>query len=79
MKAVISEDGGITIPEALRRELGWRPGTTVEFRTQDGKLIASPTGGDDHDAFEKWRGSVKLPDGMTVDQYLEMTRGADRR
>lgn len=78
MKAVVTEDGQIAIPEALQRELGWRPGMAIEFSAQDGKLIVSPTGGH-QDAFEKWRGSVKLPDGMTVDQYLEMTRGVDRR
>jgi antitoxin PrlF len=40
MKAKIAERGQVTIPKALRERLGLKPGTTLEFRDEQGRLIA---------------------------------------
>jgi len=39
MKSVISSRGQITIPVAVQRALGWRPGTQVEFELQPGAAL----------------------------------------
>ncbi len=46
MKAVVAERGQVTIPKALRERLGITPKTTLDFREENGRLIAekvSPT------------------------------------
>lgn len=72
MKAILSEKGQVTIPKSLRDELGLKPGTVLEFRSSEGKLIASKLVA--LDQFEKWRGRGKLPLGKTVDDYLNRAR-----
>jgi AbrB family looped-hinge helix DNA binding protein len=73
MKAIVSEKGQVTIPKVCRDRLGLRPGTVLDFETQDGQLVAvkSPA----TDAFSKWRGRGKLPGKLTVDEYLNKARG----
>jgi len=41
MKATISEKGQVTIPKRLRERLGLRPGTQLEFREEQGRLVAT--------------------------------------
>jgi AbrB family looped-hinge helix DNA binding protein len=56
MKAVVAERGQVTIPKRLRERLGFRPGTVLEFRKEDDKLIAEKaemTG-----ALDRWYGSL---------------------
>lgn len=40
MRATVSQRGSVTIPKALRTELGIRPGSVLEFEAEDGHLIA---------------------------------------
>jgi AbrB family looped-hinge helix DNA binding protein len=40
MKAIVSEKGQVTIPKRLRDRLGIKPGQTLEFEAQRGKLVA---------------------------------------
>ena len=40
MKAVVAERGQVTIPLPLRRRLGIRPRTVLEFSEEGGKLQA---------------------------------------
>lgn len=40
MKAKVAERGQVTIPKALRKKLGIRPGTVLEFSEEDGRLVA---------------------------------------
>jgi antitoxin PrlF len=40
MKARVAERGQVTIPKALRERLGVRPGTTLEFSEEGGRLVA---------------------------------------
>ena len=40
MKTRVSERGQITIPKAVRKRLGIRPGQVLEVREQDGAVVA---------------------------------------
>jgi len=40
MKAVVAERGQVTIPKALRQQLGIRPGTVLDFEIESGHLVA---------------------------------------
>ena len=40
MKAVVAERGQVTIPKALRQRLGIRPRTVLDFREENGRLVA---------------------------------------
>lgn len=40
MKAKVAERGQVTIPKALRKVLGIKPGTVLEFKIKNGNLIA---------------------------------------
>jgi antitoxin PrlF len=40
MKSRVAERGQVTIPKALRDQLGVVPGTTLEFSEDHGRLIA---------------------------------------
>ncbi|MBN2576427.1 MAG: AbrB/MazE/SpoVT family DNA-binding domain-containing protein [Deltaproteobacteria bacterium] len=73
MKSAVSEKGQVTIPKAVRDCLGLRPGTLLEFRAENGRLIGAKSVSED--VFRKWRGRGRLPAGMTVDAYLALARG----
>jgi antitoxin PrlF len=47
MKARIAERGQVTIPKQLRKMLGLKPGTVLEFGEERGRLIAVKSGGTD--------------------------------
>jgi AbrB family looped-hinge helix DNA binding protein len=40
MKAKVAERGQVTIPKKLRKRLGIRPGTVLEFHEEEGRLVA---------------------------------------
>jgi AbrB family looped-hinge helix DNA binding protein len=40
MKAKVAERGQVTIPKRLRDRLGVKPGTTLEFSEEHGRLVA---------------------------------------
>ena len=40
MNAVVAERGQVTIPKALRDRLGITPGTILDFREEEGELVA---------------------------------------
>jgi antitoxin PrlF len=39
-RAVVSEDGRVTIPKPARERLGLRPGQVLEFEAERGRLVA---------------------------------------
>lgn len=73
MKTTVSEKGQVTIPKALRESLGIRPGDAIEFSEKDGCLIGTRIL--DLSVFDKFRGIIKLPDGLTVDDIIDEMRG----
>ena len=75
MKTRISEKGQITIPKAVRQALGLRPGTVIELRAHAGEFIGKKVGVED--VCSRWRGQCAVPQGLSVDDYLERSRGGD--
>ena len=75
LKTVVSEDGRVTIPKAIRRRLGIVPWTVLAFTEEDGRLVAVK---EQQDAFSRWRGKGQLPNGMSVDEYLGIVRGIEQ-
>ena len=69
---MVSEKGQVTIPKACRDRLGLQTGSVLDFEARDGKLVAVKQ--QPEDVFRKWRGKVKLPGGLSVDQYLDTIR-----
>ena len=47
MNAVVAERGQVTIPKPLRDKLGIGPKTVLDFREEDGKLVAEKLVEDD--------------------------------
>jgi len=72
MKAIVSEKGQVTIPKPCRDRLGLHNGSVLNFEARDGKLIAVKK--EPEDVFRKWRGKARLPNGLSVDQYLDAIR-----
>ena len=40
MKSTVSEKGQVTIPKRLRERLGIRPGQSLEWQAEEGRLVA---------------------------------------
>ncbi|MDD2710900.1 MAG: AbrB/MazE/SpoVT family DNA-binding domain-containing protein [Verrucomicrobiae bacterium] len=72
MTTVLSEKGQITIPKALRDQLGLKAGSILDFETIDGKLVATKKM--PGDVFDKWCGRGRLPACKATDDYLELIR-----
>ncbi len=75
MKTIVSEKGQVTIPKAIRDQLGFRKGTVLDMQTAGGKLmvVKRPEGS----PFQRWRGRGVLPEAESVDDYLTRIRDAD--
>ena len=74
MKAIVSEKGQVTIPKELRDRLGIHSGQTLDFKAENGKLVAvkkMPA-----DAFEELFGILKS--NKSTDELIrEMRSEAD--
>ncbi len=76
MNAVVSEKGQVTIPKPLRDRLGLEPGQVLDFREEDGRLVAVKLPREDPVA--SVFGIVEL--GCRTDEIMEELRGpADSR
>lgn len=75
MKTIVSEKGQVTIPKAIRDQLGFRRGTVLDMEMAGGKLVVEkrPEGS----PFQRWRGQGVLPEAKSVDDYLNRIRNAD--
>lgn len=71
MKATVSEKGQVTIPKALRRKLGIRPGAVLEFEAEDGRLIGRKAAA--ASALDEVYGTLRMDE--SVDQFIERIRG----
>ena len=72
MKATVSQNGQVTIPKAIRDNLGLRPGTILDFSAVEGKLIGVKK--DQEDRIGRWLGKGALPGRLSVDDYLHRVR-----
>ena len=73
MQAKLSSKGQVTVPKACRDKLGLKTGTVLDFEAVDGARVVKKV--QTEDAFHKWRGRGKLPEGISVDEYLAIVRG----
>ncbi len=73
MKSTVSEKGQVTIPKALRDQLGIRPGQVLDFDEDGGRLIARKV--TDADPVDSLYGILDLPEG--TDRFLATLRDAD--
>lgn len=72
MKSTISTKGQITIPAAIRSELGLTPGTRIEFELRDGGALIRKGGSGDHPV-DRIFGVLQLSE--SVDDTIESMRG----
>jgi len=73
MKTKVAERGQVTIPKELRKRLGIRAGTVLEFSVRGSTLIANKI--EEHDAVEKVYGC--LGKSIDTDKILRELRGED--
>ena len=71
MKAKVAERGQVTIPKILRERLGIRPGTVLEFKEDQGKLVAVKAKA--MDTIDQFYG--KLGSGRRTDDVMRELRG----
>lgn len=71
MNAKVSEKGQVTIPKPLRDRLGIRPGETLDFEEEGGRLIARKSGS--RDPVDALYGTLDLP--ARSDELLDELRG----
>jgi AbrB family looped-hinge helix DNA binding protein len=70
-RATVSERGQVVIPKPIRDRLGIRPGETLEFAEEAGRLVARKVA--DRDPVAKVWGVLRLPRG--VDDAIRELRG----
>jgi AbrB family looped-hinge helix DNA binding protein len=72
----ITSKGQVTIPLPIRREFGLKPGTDVEFVTEESKVILRPKG-KRQDPVEDWlREATGVARGKTTTaKIMKITRG----
>ncbi|MBI1820641.1 MAG: AbrB/MazE/SpoVT family DNA-binding domain-containing protein [Nitrospirae bacterium] len=71
MKARVDDRGQVTIPKELRKKLGIKPGTVLDFNEQNGKLVAIKMVS--VDPVEKVYGCLKTK--VSTDAWIERLKG----
>jgi AbrB family looped-hinge helix DNA binding protein len=71
MKAVVADRGQVTIPKALRERLGIAPRTVLDFREENGRLVAEKAA--QTDPVGQVLGCLKLD--RSTDEILAEMRG----
>lgn len=79
----VTSKGQVTVPKAVRDQTGIGPGSDVEFKIEEGKVILfkRPEGETEaqrrrreiRDYLDRVRGT--LDPGMSADEYIELLRG----
>lgn len=73
MKAIVADRGQVTIPKAIRERLGITPRTVLDFREENGRLVAEKAS--QTDPVTQVLGCLELD--VTTDEILaEMRDGA---
>lgn len=76
MKATLTSKGQITIPTAIRRRLGLKPGQVLEFDEEAPYLLAVPAF--DEQAMRALVGCTRGRLTKTSEEWLDETRGPRR-
>lgn len=72
MRSTLSSKGQVTIPAAVREQLGLLAGTPVEFEVRGDVAVLRKGGSGDHPIDRGW-GHLKL--GKSVDRLIDDLRG----
>lgn len=72
MEATMAERGQITLPKAVRDQLGLTKGMKLKVEIDGGRIILRK---DVSDALSRLRGLIKLPPGMSTDDVMRELRG----
>ncbi|MCF6285684.1 MAG: AbrB/MazE/SpoVT family DNA-binding domain-containing protein [Candidatus Hydrogenedentes bacterium] len=75
MEAIVADSGQVIIPEKLRNKLGIMPQTILDFREENGTLVATKVEQDD--PVSRVTGCIKLD--MPTDEFLNLLRGGTRK
>ena len=77
MSTTVTSKGQVTIPKAVRDQLGLKPGTKVEFRAGVGGEIVLKRADEKRppSRFAKFRGHAGP--GMSTDEIMALLRGED--
>jgi antitoxin PrlF len=70
-RSVVSEKGQVTIPKKIRDRLGIRPGESVEFREEHGRLIVEKAAS--RDVVDELYGIVASK--QSTDEFIGELRG----
>lgn len=71
MKCALGERGQVTIPKAVRRELGLQPGMQLDVTVENGVVMLRRPSIDA--ALEVWESSIEIPGGRT-DEFISTLR-----
>ena len=78
MKAKVSTKGWVVIPAALRKRHGLKPGSLVEFRDQDGRIVIIPRVKDVIETlYGKFASETSLTKALLEDRAKELEREED--
>lgn len=75
MNAILSEKGQVTIPKKIRDELGFVPGSLLNFVEEEGRLVVKKVLKEN--PISAWKGKGRLPVGHSVNEYLNTIRGGE--
>ena len=78
MKAKVSTKGWVVIPAALRKRHGLKPGSLVEFRDLDGRIVIIPRVKDPIETlYGKFAAETSLTKALLEDRAKELEREED--
>lgn len=70
----LTSKGQVTIPKRIREHLGVKPGSEIEFGTNnEGEIVVKSKEKRPESKFQGLRGSLDL--GMTTDEFMRFVRG----
>lgn len=75
MDTAVTQKGQVTIPKAVRDEMGLKPGARVQIELdgQGGaRIVHAPA---PVSRFARFRGIAKSADGLTTDEIMRLMRG----
>ncbi len=79
MGNTLTVKGQVTIPKRVRDAMGLKPGDEVDFVVDArGEILlrrAGPPHPSDPDRFDRARGTLPIPLGCSVDEYMRLIRG----
>ena len=73
----VTSKGQVTIPQAVRAQLGIEPGDEVMFSVRDDEAVMRPALGAGRRLVDRIAGSATSSDFSSTDEIMRLTRGDD--